>query len=167
MNPSDPNPRGCSYILLNKMTASLIYFTFVAIWSSAIDSAEERVRYVANINMQVGIITLRMCVFSQEQTDRHEHLKQVTCMRTNPYTVAQIFGTGWLISRLGPTFALVLVPVTCTIGMGVLRFYPTLLAVTLLRVTRNSLNFAIARPGKELLFTGTCWDIHKCLLYCQ
>lgn len=46
------------YIFLNKMCASFIYFAFVAIWSDAIGSAEQRMQFVASINTQVGVLTL-------------------------------------------------------------------------------------------------------------
>ena len=49
---------------------------------------------------------------------------------------------------------LCLVPITCTLGMAYLLSSPTLFAVASFRLLRNALNFAIARPSKELLFTG-------------
>lgn len=68
----------------------------------------------------------------------------------------QVFGTGWFISRLGIGLGLSLVPITSVLGMLCLLSSPTLFAVSLVRLLRNALNFAIARPSKELLFTGMC-----------
>jgi hypothetical protein len=113
------------------MCASFIYFAFVAIWSNAIDSAEQRMQFVASINTQVGVLTLGIaadfdtgpCYDAQNISDTccSELLlcAAVTDIRYPHRAVAQIFGTGWFISRFGETFGLVMVPLVCTSGMMV------------------------------------------------
>jgi hypothetical protein len=144
------------------MCASFIYFAFVAIWSNAIDSAEQRMQFVASINTQVGVLTLGIasdCHIGPVHADnRRKHPDNPTNDGSNalvaeslasahsfvmlctvaPFgaaklavcrwhryphyphrAVAQIFGTGWFISRFGETFGLVMVPLVCTSGMMV------------------------------------------------
>jgi len=63
------------------------------------------------------------------------------------------FVTSRLATRLGMPLTLALVPVFVCIGMAVLAISPILAVVLGLQVMRRAGNYAITRPGREMLFT--------------
>ena len=64
-----------------------------------------------------------------------------------------MFGTSRLTLRFGLTTTLVLVPVLITAGLLIVVFSPLLAVVIGLQIVRRAGNYAITRPGREMLFT--------------
>ena len=64
-----------------------------------------------------------------------------------------MFGTSRLATRFGLTFTLVLVPLVIVAGLLVVAMAPMLWVVVLLQVVRRAGNYAITKPGREMLFT--------------
>lgn len=67
--------------------------------------------------------------------------------------VTAMFVTSRLATRLGLAVTLALVPALVVIGMLVLAVSPILAVVLGLQVARRAGNYAITRPGREMLFT--------------
>jgi AAA family ATP:ADP antiporter len=67
--------------------------------------------------------------------------------------VTAMFGTGRLASRFGLTGTLGLVPFIIVAGLLVVFVSPMLWVVVCLQVVRRAGNFAITRPGREMLYT--------------
>ncbi|PLW69043.1 MFS transporter [Pseudohalioglobus lutimaris] len=64
------------------------------------------------------------------------------------------FATGRIASRLGLPFTLASVPVVIGFGLILLMFLPMLSIVLAIQVVRRAGNYAISRPGREMLFTA-------------
>ncbi len=64
-----------------------------------------------------------------------------------------LFITGRVASRFGLALTLALVPVVIVIGLLVLAMAPIIGVAVALQVVRRAGNFAITRPGREMLFT--------------
>jgi AAA family ATP:ADP antiporter len=67
--------------------------------------------------------------------------------------VTAIFITGRLATRLGMSKTLALVPSVLVIGFLFIAMAPILVVVVGLEITRRAGNYAITRPGREMLFT--------------
>ncbi|HYW93250.1 MAG TPA: MFS transporter [Gammaproteobacteria bacterium] len=75
-------------------------------------------------------------------------------LATNLLTVgAQLFLTARLVRRLGLGRALALVPILVALGFVVLAAAPALAVIAGVQVLRRAGNYALARPGREMLFT--------------
>ncbi len=64
-----------------------------------------------------------------------------------------MFATGRIATRFGLTVTLALVPVVIVVGLLILAFTPVTMVVVMLQVVRRAGNYAITRPGREMLFT--------------
>jgi AAA family ATP:ADP antiporter len=64
-----------------------------------------------------------------------------------------IFATSRIVTRLGMTVTLALVPVFICLGLVILAFAPLLTVLLALQVARQGGNFGITRPAREMLFT--------------
>lgn len=64
-----------------------------------------------------------------------------------------MFGTSRLTSRFGLTMTLMLVPVVIVAGLLVVAVAPMITVVVGLQIVRRAGNYAITRPGREMLFT--------------
>ena len=64
-----------------------------------------------------------------------------------------MFGTSRLTTRFGLTTTLVLVPVLIIFGLLIVAIAPMISVVVGLQVIRRAGNYAITRPGREMLFT--------------
>jgi AAA family ATP:ADP antiporter len=64
-----------------------------------------------------------------------------------------IFATSRIVTRLGMTVTLALVPVFICLGLLILAFAPLLTVLLALQVARQGGNFGITRPAREMLFT--------------
>jgi AAA family ATP:ADP antiporter len=65
-----------------------------------------------------------------------------------------IFLTSRIVTRLGMTAALALIPVIVCAGLLVLAFTPILMVLLALQVVRQGGNYGITRPAREMLFTN-------------
>ncbi len=64
-----------------------------------------------------------------------------------------MFGTGRLTTRFGLTVTLAIVPVLIVAGMLALAISPMIGVVIALQIVRRAGNYAVTRPGREMLFT--------------
>jgi AAA family ATP:ADP antiporter len=64
-----------------------------------------------------------------------------------------LFATGRLTTRFGMPTTLALVPVIMAVGWALVAFNPVMLTVIFVQVVRRAGNYAITRPGREMLFT--------------
>lgn len=68
------------------------------------------------------------------------------------------FATGRIASRLGLPFTLSSVPVIISFGLVLVMVMPVLSIVLAIQVVRRAGNYAISRPGREMLFTAVDRD---------
>ncbi len=88
-----------------------------------------------------------------ERAERREILAWVDLAVNTLAIVTAMFVTSRLATRLGMPLTLALVPILVCIGMAVLAVSPVLAMVLGLQVMRRAGNYAITRPGREMLFT--------------
>jgi AAA family ATP:ADP antiporter len=67
--------------------------------------------------------------------------------------LTQLFLTGRIVQRLGIVVLLMTVPVVMTLGFLWLALAPTFAMFAVVMVTRRAGEYALARPGREMLFT--------------
>ena len=67
--------------------------------------------------------------------------------------LTQLFLTGRIVQRLGIVVLLTTVPVVMTLGFLWLALAPTFAVFAVVMVTRRAGEYALARPGREMLFT--------------
>lgn len=68
--------------------------------------------------------------------------------------VTSMFLTGRIATRFGMASTLALVPALIVTGMLVVAVWPVIAVVAGLQVARRAGNYAITRPGREMLFTA-------------
>lgn len=115
----------CGYLLLYAFTSSFIYFQRQMVVADVFKTNEDKTNFFAKMNLISSAGTL----------------------------LVQLFITGRLISSMGLIFSLSLVPAFTCIGFVVLALKPGLILLSLFDALRKMLNFAIARPSREILFT--------------
>jgi ATP:ADP antiporter, AAA family len=67
--------------------------------------------------------------------------------------LTQLFLTGRIVQRLGIVVLLTAVPVVMALGFLWLALAPTFAVFAVVMVTRRAGEYALARPGREMLFT--------------
>jgi AAA family ATP:ADP antiporter len=72
--------------------------------------------------------------------------------------VTALFATGRLATRVGMSATLALIPVLMVGGWLVVALSPVLAVLVGLQITRRAGNYAITRPGREMLFTAVDAD---------
>ena len=65
-----------------------------------------------------------------------------------------LFATSRLVTRWGLAVTLALIPALLVVGWLAVAIIPGLIILIALQVTRRAGNYAITRPGREMLFTG-------------
>ncbi|MBS2039936.1 hypothetical protein JST97_33430 [bacterium] len=115
----------CCYLLLYAFTSSFIYFQKQMVVGDVFKTREDRVAFFGWMNFISSGGTL----------------------------LVQLFVTGRLISSMGLIFSLSLVPAFTCLGFVALALQPGLILLSLFDAFRKMLNFAIARPSREILFT--------------
>jgi AAA family ATP:ADP antiporter len=68
--------------------------------------------------------------------------------------LTQLFLTGRIVQRLGLVVLLTAVPVVMALGFLWLALAPTFAVFAVVMVTRRAGEYALARPGREMLFTA-------------
>ncbi len=115
----------CVFILLYTFTSSLLYFNKAAIVKEALADADQRTAFFGKLNTWVAAVTLFL----------------------------QVFATGHLLSLLGVSLCLSLVPLITIGGFLGLSAAPMLSVFAVVEITRKAANYSIARPAREVLFT--------------
>jgi AAA family ATP:ADP antiporter len=72
--------------------------------------------------------------------------------------VVQLFMTSFVMKRYGVGIALLFLPITITLGSVGFLVVPSLLFVTIMSASDNSLNYSINQSAKEALYTPTDQD---------
>jgi len=111
-------------ILLFTSLATFIYFQQAHIISSRFDDPATRTALFAGMDFAVNALTLTV----------------------------QLFLTGRIIDKLGLGGALALIPLLLGTGFLMLGIAPLLGVVLVVQVLRRAGNYAITRPGREMLY---------------
>jgi AAA family ATP:ADP antiporter len=121
-----PLLRGVSLLVICYTTLStFLYFEQAEILSAAVADSGRRTSYFASIDLSVNVLSI----------------------------VLQLVGTAPLLLRFGLGTALALVPLLTGMGFGALAAYPVLAVLAVVQVVHRAGNFAVTRPGREVLFT--------------
>jgi AAA family ATP:ADP antiporter len=113
------------FMLLYTITSTFLYFTQAEIVSAAFADRGARTAFFGRIDFAVNALTL----------------------------FCQVFATGRIMRRFGVTAALVFLPAVCVVGFVVLGSAPTLASIALFQILRKVANYAVTRPGREVLYT--------------
>lgn len=115
----------CAFIWLYTTLATFLYFQQANIIEAAIADSGERTTVFALIDLATNSLTI----------------------------VLQLFVTARLVQYFGLARALAFVPAVLALGFLALAAAPALLTIASVQVIRYTSNYAIARPGREMLFT--------------
>ena len=110
--------------------ATVLYFAQANVVAAEVHGAAAQTRIFASIDLAVGILTL----------------------------ATQVLATGRFLARFGVGVASAVLPGVFVVGFAVLAFAalgaaPTLAVVLVFQVAQRWLNFAIANPARQVLFT--------------
>ncbi len=115
----------CAYLLLHSAASTFLYFEQGRIVTEAFQNTAERARFFASVDFGVSVFTLGL----------------------------QLFATGRLMPRFGVGVALITLPVITAIAFGLVAIWPTVAVLAIAQVARRTLDYSIARPAREVLFT--------------
>jgi len=115
----------CAYLLLYTATSTFLYFEQAHIVRAYSDDPARRTAVFAGIDLLVNALTIAV----------------------------QVAGTGRLLLRWGVGVALALLPVVTGAGFLVLGLAPGLLVLAGFQGLRRALNYGVARPAREVLYT--------------
>ena len=116
----------CGYVVLFATTSTLLYFMQAHIVKAAIADSGERTALFANMDLTVNILAL----------------------------VVQFGVVAELLRRFGVAIVLGVLPVLTIVVFGALAVAPLLIVLVVSQVVRRAVNFALAKPAREVLFTG-------------
>ena len=114
-----------AWVSLLSFGGTVLYFAQAHIVAAEVHGAAAQTRVFAGIDLAVGLLSL----------------------------ATQVFATGRVLDRFGVGIAAGALPAVYLIGFAVLGFSPTLAAVVVFQVTQRWMNFAIANPARQVLFT--------------
>lgn len=113
------------YLLCLTLLATLIYFEQIRLVADQLKDSAARTRLFAQIDLVVNTLTL----------------------------LVEIFLTNRLISRFGVALLLMVLPLLNVLGFGALVIAPTLAVLVVFQALRRVVEYALARPVREILFT--------------
>jgi len=88
-----------------------------------------------------------------DRTDRTRVFGMLDLIVQSLALLTQLFLTGRIVQRLGIVVLLTAVPVVMMLGFLWLALAPTFAVFAIVMVTRRAGEYALARPGREMLFT--------------
>lgn len=115
----------CVFVLIMAIMATFIYFTRLQVVAQMTDEMDQRTGFFAQIDFWTQVATL----------------------------VLQLSVTGQIMRRLGVGVALVLLPITVSLGFIGLAISGTFAALILLEASYRAVQRGITRPARETLFT--------------
>lgn len=115
----------CAFIWLYTTLATFLYFIQAGIVADAFGDSRDRTSVFAAIDFTTNALTVGI----------------------------QLFVTARIVRRFGLDRALAFVPVIVGLGFLVLAAAPVLWTIATVQVIRRAGNYAIARPGREMLYT--------------
>lgn len=113
------------YLFFYTTTSTFLYFEQANIVDAGLEGREAQTAYFANVNLLVQTATL----------------------------VTQLFFTGRIIAWIGLGPTLTLLPLASAACLASLAAAPTLFVNAAVQVATKSLNYSLARPAREALFT--------------
>lgn len=113
------------YMLLHTFASTFLYFEQGRIVSAALPDTASRTQLFAIVDLAVSGLTI----------------------------VLQIFVTGRFIRHFGVVAALIMLPVAGMLAVAGIALWPTLFVLVAAQGFRRSVDYAIVRPGREVLFT--------------
>jgi AAA family ATP:ADP antiporter len=114
------------YIVLYSAVSTFLYFEQANIVRDAISDEGARTRLFAQIDLATNILALAL----------------------------QALATAGLVRRFGVGFMLLAVPAIGVLCFGALAIAPVLAVLVVVQVIKRAAGFAVARPAREILFTG-------------
>ena len=126
--PSSTRPlllAAAGYVVLFTFTSTIAYLEQARILRSALADTASRAALLARIDLAVSALSL----------------------------VAQLVGTSRVIAAVGTRGALVALPLATGVGLAVLLVHPTLAYLVVFQTLRRTLDYALAKPAREMLFT--------------
>jgi AAA family ATP:ADP antiporter len=113
------------YMLLHTFASTFLYFEQARIVAATLADTASRTQLFAIVDLAVSCLTIAL----------------------------QIFVTGRFISRFGVVAALILLPVVGMLAVAGIAIWPALVTLIAAQGFRRSIDYAIVRPGREILFT--------------
>jgi AAA family ATP:ADP antiporter len=113
------------YMLLHTLASTFLYLEQGRIVAASFDNTADRTQFFATVDLAVSCLAI----------------------------VLQVCVTGRLISRFGVAAALALLPAAGLIAFIGIAVWPSLLVLAAAQGARRALDYAIARPAREILFT--------------
>lgn len=116
----------CAYVVLFTTTSTFLYFEQAHIVEAAVADSGERTALFARMDLAVNVLALLL----------------------------QLGAVAALLRRFGLAWVLASLPVLTIAGFSALHLAPVLVVLVLVQVLRRAVNFALAKPARELLFTA-------------
>lgn len=113
-----------AYILLYTTVATFLYFIQAHVVEGAFDDSAQRTQVFALIDLATNSLTV----------------------------ILQLFFTSRIVARWGLAVLLGIVPAATAVGFLALGWAPVLAVIAAVQVLRRAGNYALARPGREMLF---------------
>jgi len=113
------------YLLLHSLASTFLYLEQMRIVAAALSDTASRTQLFALVDLTVSLTSL----------------------------VLQLAVTGPLLKRFGVAAALMLLPVASLAAFGALAWWPVLAVLITVQGARRAIDYAIARPARETLFT--------------
>lgn len=114
-----------AYVLLQSLAGTVLYFEQTRIVKDAFATSEARTAFFAQVDLAVNALTAG----------------------------TQLLGLAPLLHRFGLRLALAMLPAVTALGFLALGMWPTLTILVTFGVLRRALEYAVARPSREMLFT--------------
>jgi AAA family ATP:ADP antiporter len=114
----------CALMLLFTTLATFLYFQQAYIIREHFDDPGKRTALFAAMDLAVNGLTL----------------------------IIQLFLTGRIVERIGLSWTLAIIPLLLMVGFLVLGIMPALWVIVVVQVLRRAGNYAIMRPGREMLY---------------
>jgi AAA family ATP:ADP antiporter len=114
-----------AFVVLLATASTFLYMEQARLVADAFSSSAERIRVFSALDFTVQALSM----------------------------LTQLFLTGRLAQRLGVTFLLTSVPVIVCLGFLALAVAPTFAVLAVVMVLRRVGEYALVRPGREMLFT--------------
>ncbi|VWX61829.1 MFS transporter [Burkholderiales bacterium 8X] len=115
----------CGYLLLHTAASTFLYFEQGRIVAGAFADTASRTRFFALVDLGVSSLTLLL----------------------------QLAVTGRLLKRFGIAVALVLLPLASALAFAAVAVSPVVWVLAGAQALRRAVDYAIARPAREVLFT--------------
>ena len=113
------------FLFFYSSSSTVLYFMQAEIVAAAETASNARVERFADIDLYVNITAVTL----------------------------QLFVTGRIMTRLGVSVALVVLPILTAVGFALLGSMPTMAMLIFFQVSRRAVNYAVMRPARETLFT--------------